>query len=116
LAAAVVLYPACRDFLRRTFAIGEPLLMLLGAKDDWTPPGPCLELAEATRAKQPGTEFEMRVYEDSAHGFDSARPVRFWKGIPNGTDPVGVHVGGNPAARAAAFTEIDTFLRRHLEK
>jgi len=116
LAAAVVLYPGCRDVLRRPFAPAAPLLMLLGANDDWTPPGPCLELAQATEARLPGTPFTVRVYADSLHGFDSTRPVRFWSGIPNGTDAGGVHVGGNPAARAAALAEIDAFLRRHLEK
>lgn len=116
LAAAVVLYPGCKDILRKPFVPGAPLLMLLGAKDDWTPPGPCLELAQATVARQPGAEFTVRVYADSVHGFDSTKPVRFWKNIPNGTDAGGVHVGGNPVARDAALAEIDAFLRRHLGK
>lgn len=116
LAAAVVLYPGCKAFLRQPFTIGEPMLMLLGADDDWTPPAPCLKLGEQIRSRQPTADVTVRLYEGSVHGFDSARPVRFWKGIPNGTDPAGVHVGGNPQARAAALAEIDLFLGRTLGK
>lgn len=114
LAAAVVLYPGCRDFLRQPFSLGEPMLMLLGADDDWTPPASCLALADRIRARQPGVDLTVRVYEGSVHGFDSAGPVRFWKDIPNGKDPTGVHVGGNPQARTAALAEIDAFLKRTL--
>ncbi|MGH6623388.1 MAG: dienelactone hydrolase family protein, partial [Burkholderiaceae bacterium] len=114
LAAAVVLYPGCRDFLRQPFSLGEPLLMLLGADDDWTPPASCLALADRIRARQPGADLTVRTYEGSVHGFDGARPVRFWKDIPNGKDAAGVHVGGNPQARASALAEIDAFLKRTL--
>lgn len=114
LAAAVVLYPGCTAFLRRSFTLREPLLMLLAADDDWTPPGPCVKLAESIRARQPSADLTLRVYEESVHGFDSARPVRFRKDVPNGEDPAGVHVGGNPKARAAALAEIEAFLARFL--
>jgi len=113
--AAVAFYPGCSGLRNgepggRPFRLQAPLLMLLGEKDDWTPPGRCVELAERVRQAQPGADIEVRVYADSYHGFDSARPVRFRAGIPNGVDKAGVHQGGQPEARAASLRELDAFL------
>jgi dienelactone hydrolase len=114
-AAAVAFYPGCSGLrngalTNEPFRLQAPLLMLLGEKDDWTPPGRCLELAERVRQAQPGVDLEVHVYPDSYHGFDSSRPVRFRAGIPNGTNRNGVHQGGNPEARDAALRELDAFL------
>jgi dienelactone hydrolase len=86
--------------------------MLLGDKDDWAPPQRCVQLAERTRASQPTADFTVKVYPDSHHGFDSARPVRFRTDVPNGVDRSGVHVGGNPVAREQSRRELDLFLAR----
>jgi dienelactone hydrolase len=121
LAAAIAFYPGCAG-LRNGGLSGEPvrlevpLLMLLGEKDDWTPPGPCLALADRVRAAQPHADLEVHLYSDSYHGFDSTQPVRFRPNIPNGASKQGVHQGGNPAARAAALVEIDTFLAARMAK
>jgi dienelactone hydrolase len=113
--AAIAFYPGCADLRNgelgnRPFRLKVPLLMLLGEKDDWTPAGRCIELAERVRQAQPGVDLDVRVYPDSYHGFDSTRPVRFRAGIPNGVDKAGVHQGGNPEARAASLRELDAFL------
>lgn len=113
-AGAVVFYPGCQALLQRPFALRAPLLMLLGEKDDWTPPGPCLDLEARTRARQPDVQWTTRVYPDSVHGFDGTSPVRFRADVSRGVDPRGVHEGGNPAARAAAYREFDQFLGRIL--
>jgi dienelactone hydrolase len=109
LAGAVALYPGCFAQLRRGLQLNTPLLMLLGEKDDWTPPSHCIELAKRTRSAQPAADFEVQVYADSYHGFDSTQPVRFRSDVKGG-----VHAGGNPAARAAALAEIDAFLASHV--
>jgi len=114
LAGAVAFYPGCRALLRETFTLDTPLLMLLGEKDDWTPPARCVQLAERTRERQPAAELTVRVYPDSYHGFDGKAPLRFRRDVPNGTDPEGVHAGGNPVARAEALRELDLFLQRIL--
>lgn len=113
LAGAIAFYPGCNAIERRAgYAVDAPLLMLLGAADDWTPPAPCERLARRLAAAKPAREVRVVSYPEAVHGFDSTRPVR-WRGdVPNGTDPAGVHQGGNPVARAAARAELDLFLQR----
>jgi dienelactone hydrolase len=113
-AAAIVFYPGCSAFLKERFELQAPTLMLLGEKDDWTPPQRCTQLAERTRQAQPGVELDVHLYSDSYHGFDSTQPVRYRRDVPNGVSRTGVHSGGNPAARAAALLEIDGFLASRL--
>ena len=42
--AAVAFYPGCSPYLksRDGYRPGAPLLLLIGAKDDWTPAKPCV--------------------------------------------------------------------------
>jgi len=115
LAGAVVFYPGCNALLKMPFRIDIPLLMLLGEKDDWTPPASCIQLAERTRQQEPGADVTVRVYPDSYHGFDGTAPVRFWSDVSNGVDPAGVHLGANPVAGAQAQAEMDAFLTRVLK-
>lgn len=112
LAGAVAFYPGCRATLQQPFRLETPLLLLLGEKDDWTPPGRCIALAEQVVKAQPQADLTLRVYPDAHHGFDSARPVRLRADVPNGVNPAGVHVGGHPEARAAALAEFDRFVAR----
>jgi dienelactone hydrolase len=111
-AAAVVFYPGCSALLRQDFRLAQPLLMLLGAADDWTPPARCEQLVARTRAAQAAADITLRVFADAYHGFDGRGPLRFRADVPNGVDAAGVHVGGQPAARAAALDELDRFLSR----
>ncbi len=111
-AAAVVFYPGCAALLEQDFVVAQPLLMLLGANDDWTPPARCEQLVAGVRKRQPQADITLRVYADSYHGFDGTGPVRLRPEVPNGVDPRGAHAGGNPVARAAALAELDRFLLR----
>ena len=110
LAAAIVFYPGCSQFAKSTPRISAPLLVLLGEKDDWTPPAPCIGMIDRMRQQQPDADLTLRVYPDSYHGFDRKGPVRVLRDVSNGVDPTGVHNGGNAAARAAALAEFDAFL------
>ncbi|MEP6607461.1 MAG: dienelactone hydrolase family protein [Burkholderiaceae bacterium] len=115
-AAIVTYYPGCTSWQRRPLVeLAAPLLMMLGEADDWTPPAPCKDLADRVQARYPDT-VTLRAYADAYHGFDSRFPVRFRAEIPSGVDQRGVHVGGNPAARAASLTELDQFLASHLQQ
>lgn len=114
-AGAVVFYPGCQWLRQGSFEFDVPVLLLLGANDDWTPPARCIELMARLRARRPAADVNVIVYPDSYHGFDSARAVRFWSGVPNGVDPAGVHLGGNPQARVKAQAETDGFLARVLK-
>lgn len=113
LAGVAVFYPGCAAPEKRQVVLAPvPILMQLGADDDWTPPAPCMALAGRLQAR--GHDVTLRVYPGSVHGFDGTEPVRVRAEVPNGVDPRGVHWGGNPQARAAALQELDAFLARVL--
>lgn len=110
--AGVALYPGCSTTLLKKpdFRAYNPLLVLAGALDDWTPPEPCQALADRSRAR--GEPVEIEVYEGAYHSFDSDAPVRVRNDVIRRGRPV--HVGGNPAARDKAYARIRDFLARHL--
>lgn len=106
-AFAVAFYPGCSDERRRGYQPSAPLLMLLGADDDWTPPQPCQALGLESAEPRP----QVVAYPGAYHGFDGTTPVRLWREVPNGVNPgQGVHLGGNPAAREAALARLAQFL------
>jgi dienelactone hydrolase len=114
-AGAVAFYPGCSQMLKRPYTAAAPLLMLLGAIDDWTPPAPCERLAARVRQAQPSLDLVLKVYPDSGHGFDGRGPVRFRSDVASGVSPAGVNVGGNPQARSEALAEMDRFLAQLLQ-
>lgn len=100
-AVAVAFYPGCSAALKSRYQSTAPLVLMLGEKDDWTPPGPCIELGKTVAA-------EVNVYADSYHDFDNpAGQVQLRADVPNGVNPgQGVHAGPNPAARALAYARL----------
>lgn len=113
-AAAAVFYPGCKPLGQRHADLGTvPLLIQIGALDDWTPAPPCEALVQQLRAR-PGADVDLRVYPGSYHGFDSKAPVRLRTDVPNGTSADGVHQGGNPEARDQSLQVLDAFWRRTL--
>jgi dienelactone hydrolase len=110
--AAVAFYPGCGAYARTEGAYlpVAPLLILIGALDDWTPPAPCVELGKWT------PKIKVEVFPGSYHGFDhpSAR-VRVRTDVPNGVKGAeGVTVGSNPKAREQAYAALFEFLEREL--
>jgi dienelactone hydrolase len=111
--AAIAFYPSCQ----RTYPGGPdyrpyaPLLVLIGAKDDWTPAAPCVTWAE--RAQALGTSMRLIVYPDAHHGFDALNsPVHFRPEVRNRNRPggcCGATVGTEPSARADAIREVTQF-------
>jgi len=114
-AAAVALYPGCKAVLnqKREFSAYAPLLMMVGALDDWTPAQPCQQLAERSRAH--GQPVELVTYAEAYHGFDRSTPVKVRTDVTHGVNgAAGVHIGGNQAARADAYRRLAEFLAIHL--
>ncbi len=100
-AVAVAFYPGCAAAIKSGYKPSVPLVLMLGEKDDWTPPGPCVALGQAVGA-------EVNVYADSYHDFDNpVGEVRVRHDVPNGVNPgQGVHVGPNPLAREKAYLRL----------
>jgi dienelactone hydrolase len=111
--AAIAFYPSCL----RTYPGGPdyrpyaPLLVLIGAKDDWTPAAPCVQRTE--RAQALGVPMRLKVYPEAYHGFDAPNnPVHVRPEVRNRNKPggcCGATVGTEPATRADAIREVTQF-------
>ncbi|HEY5300156.1 MAG TPA: dienelactone hydrolase family protein [Acetobacteraceae bacterium] len=104
----VAFYPGCMSETRSaTYRPAAPLLILVGANDDWTPAAPCRTLAARFPAK-----ISLTVYPDSWHDFDApGRAVRVPSGLatpPSGTGQA--HTGTNDAARQDALRVVPAFI------
>jgi dienelactone hydrolase len=98
---AIAFYPGCSAALATGYRPNSTLTLLLGEKDDWTPPAPCLALGRRVGAT-------VVVYPDSYHGFDAPHgDVGLRTDVPNVVNPgQGVHVGRNAMAQEAAYKKV----------
>jgi len=114
--AGVAFYPGCSDSLKERggYTLAAPITFFIGGSDDWTAPGPCVDLA--AKLSNAGESATITVYPDTYHGFDgpSTQPRRRLE-VPNGVNPgKGVTVATNPAARDDAYEKLKKYLREHL--
>lgn len=114
--AAAAFYPGCTDSLKASggYTLAAPITFFIGGSDDWTAPGPCVELAAKLSAA--GEAATITVYPDAYHGFDgpSLQPRRRLD-VPNGVNPgKGVTVATHPAARDDAYAKLKKYLRDRL--
>jgi len=99
---AIAFYPSCRWALnKKGWSPRLRPLILMGAKDDWTPPGPCKALSKRWNIK-------LILYPGAYHGFDAPNSrVRVLKGRAYSANKNGiVHIGTNRKARKAAIKEV----------
>ena len=104
---AISFYPGCRKVAKKT--AWQPRfkpIILMGADDDWTPPGPCKTLANRWEAR-------IVLYKGAYHGFDAPHSrVRVLKNQAFSANGDGVvHIGTHPQARQAAIREVMAHLR-----
>ncbi|HXQ53168.1 MAG TPA: dienelactone hydrolase family protein [Stellaceae bacterium] len=132
-AAGVALYPGCaatyggwwvtRQAGNRgpvtqfngTYAPAAPLLILIGAEDDWTPAEHCRALAERSAAA--GYPVAIKIYPGARHAFDGAFPTRYVDARNNANKPEGhgATTGGDPVAWADAIVQVKAFLAARLK-
>jgi dienelactone hydrolase len=115
--AGVAFYPGCSDSLhvKSGYSLAAPLTLFIAGSDDWTPPGPCVNLAG--RLRDAGEPVGITVYADTYHGFDAPGSARQRQRleVPNGVNPgKGVTVGSNPAARSDAYARLKQFLNERI--
>lgn len=116
-AAAIAFYPGrCTSVLRASgWYPSSPLLLQLGAADDYTPPKPCLDLASRVRATGAG-EVEVDLHAGAYHLFDHpSMPAHPFTRIvrADGSSPM---IGSAPVARGQAIERVKAFLRAKLAK
>ena len=112
-AKAVAFYPGCATPAESgRWQTRLPLLVLIGAADDWTPAKPCSELVDA--ARNSGAPADIVLYPGAYHDFDHPNlPVRTHNGLVYTGNGRGVaHTGTDPAARADALLRVPAFLAR----
>lgn len=109
--AAIAFYPGCVDGRGAgRYAPTAPVLILMGASDDWTRPEPCQRLAAAmAEEREPLT---LVLYPGAYHGFDSPADFSNTMRVQGGTRTV--TMASNPAARADAAQQVDRFLAEQL--
>jgi dienelactone hydrolase len=101
LSAAIAFYPGCGQGEAPQLGTA-PLLMLLGAEDNWTPPQPCQQIAgRAPRL------ITVESYTGAHHAFDGLMGGVRTRHLPNGRS---VSFGPDGAARAASRLRVAAFL------
>jgi dienelactone hydrolase len=102
--AAIALYPGC---LLRLLRLNAPLLILIGADDDWTLASRCTAMVSQSEQWGDKTAYgvTLKTYPGAHHGYDGLVPPRSYYGHT---------VGRHPEAAAQAEVEVKRFLAQHL--
>jgi dienelactone hydrolase len=110
--SAIAFYPGCRRLRDTAWSARLPTLILIGAKDDWTPANACEQMVAGARGRSARTNIV--VYPDAHHDFDHPDlPMQQRQGVVFATGGTGrVHVGTNAAARADALKRVAEWLAR----
>lgn len=112
--AAVAFYPGCLLNNRMfNYEVHQPLLIMIGELDDWTPAKECVTLQARLQKDKANAPVDLVVYPGSYHGFDGTGEVRQMEGLGN-TKTGKAMVGGNPAAREASHARMFDFLSAQL--
>lgn len=115
--AAVGMYPGgCYSLVAER--VVRPLLVLIAGADDWTVPGPCLEMVTAMKSR--GADASIVVYPGVYHYFDVEEQEKtYLTNVENRNLPgecCGATVGYDPAAAADARRRIEEFFGYHLRR
>jgi dienelactone hydrolase len=113
-ATAVGVYPGgCFSLVKER--VVRPLLVLIGEADDWTPAAICREMVDSMRAR--GADASIVVYPGAYHYFDvEGLPLQVLPHVGNEyrEGGRGATVSYQAEAAADAFSQVESFFRRHL--
>lgn len=105
---SIAFYPECRSLLsEKKLKLHRPLTILVGTRDDWTPPEPCQKLVWDAGGN-------IILYKKAHHGFDipnAKLSTVLWVAYSKRGDGI-VMVGTNKKARAQAIQDVRKILRK----
>ena len=108
-AAVVAYYPWCENHYAHS--LRRPVLILTGAKDDWTPAARCRDLDHVARGWGSKHFLDLEVYPDAHHSFDLPMGGPYYVEGQRG----GRHtVQGNHAAGRDSQARMIEFFDHHL--
>ena len=107
----IAFYPGCASLAG--YRGTSPLLMLLGAKDDWAPPEGCQRLAE--RLKLAGKPVTSITYRNARHAFDSPH-IRGVVHVSDARRGQGATIAYDPQAHEDSLRQVRKFLAEHLAR
>jgi len=112
--AAIAFYPgSCSEKrMGADWTPAIPLMVLIGAKDVWTPAGPCHELVD--RAVARGASIAYHAYPEAYHDFDWPNLKRRELTAYATRDGVVPITGEDPASHADAIRRVQGFLATHI--
>lgn len=92
----------------------QPLLIITGERDDWTPAEFCKKMVEMSG----NSDLQLIVYPGAHHAFDTVDKVHFSPKVRNWNSKTGLgaHKGGNAKARKRIYVDMKDFFDRHLKR
>ncbi len=109
--SAVAFYPGCRRLRDTAWSARLPTLILIGARDDWTPAGACEQMVAGARGRT--ARASIVVYPGAYHDFDHPDlPLQQRSNVAFVPATARVHVGTDAAARADALRRVPEWISR----
>jgi dienelactone hydrolase len=110
--SAVAFFPGCRRLRDTAWSARLPTLILIGAKDDWTPASTCEQMVADARGRTARTN--IMVYPGAYHDFDHPDlPLQQRTNVAFSSGLAGrVHIGTDIAARADALRRVPEWISR----
>ena len=110
--SAVAFYPGCRRLRDTAWSARLPTLILVGAKDDWSPASYCEQMVAGAKGRTARTSIV--AYPGAFHEFDHPDlPLQQRSNVAIAAGPLArVHVGTDAAARADAIKRVPEWIAR----
>jgi dienelactone hydrolase len=110
--SAVAFFPGCRRLRDTAWSARLPTLILIGAKDDWSPASYCEQMVAGAKGRTARTSIIL--YPGAYHDFDHPDlPLQQRSNVAIAAGPSArVHVGTDAAARADAIKRVPEWISR----